>query len=168
MRTILRTLRRALARHRRAAVVGVVVLAVLTGLAADQVARRELRDTRATVAETAAERDAARLALGEQRGRLTGSRTEAARRTAGRDDFLRQLDAARRQLAAVQGQISTTATLVFLTGPQLEVLGRCLNGVSAALNQAAVDDPGAGDTLTAGRVACTEAAAILNANAPPA
>ena len=167
MRTNFRSLRGAAARHRRGLLVGALVVAVVGGLTADQLARRELRQTRATLDDTAAERDAGRLELAEQRGRLTGARTEAARRTAGRDEFQRQLEDAQQQLAAVQGQISSTSQLVFLTGPQLEVLGRCLNAVSAALNQAAIDDPGAGNTLAVGQAACTEAAAILT-NAPPA
>jgi septal ring factor EnvC (AmiA/AmiB activator) len=167
MRTNLRSLRGAVARHRRGLLVAALVLAVIGGLTADQLARRELRQTRSTLADTGTERDAARLELAEQRGRLTGARTEAARRTASRDEFRRQLETARQQLEAVQGQISSTTELVYLTGPQLEVLGRCLNSVSAALNQAAVDDPGAGNTLAVGQAACTEAAAILT-NAPPA
>lgn len=161
MRRSLRTLRRALARHRRGLAVAAVVAAVVVGLAADQLGRHELRDTRATLEATATDRDAARFELAEQRGRLTASRTEAARRTASRDTFRRQVESARQQLAAVQGEISSTTTLVFLTGPQLEVLGRCLNGVSAAVNQAAVGDPSAGVTLASGQAACAEAAAIL-------
>ncbi len=152
-------------RHRRASI-AVLVLFLLAGLGLNIVLRRAADDTRIDVGQTRDQLASARVALGTARGELTATRGEEASATAQRDELRRQLTALQQQLQAVQAQLGATSQVVALQGPQIEALGRCLNGVSSTLNQASVADLGAVPTFQSAQLLCAEAQSVLS-GAPP-
>lgn len=147
-------------RRRRALLAALIAVILVAGLVADQVIRAQVRSTRAEAAEARDERDAARVELASARGDLLRSQTRLAVVTVRRNELREQAEYARALLDQVQGNTTSTVREILLNAPQIEALTHCLNGVSSALNQSSVADPGALATLTAAERTCADARAL--------
>jgi uncharacterized protein (DUF3084 family) len=143
----------------RTVAVTAIVIVLVSGLAADQLIRARLRDTRVQTSEARGARDNARIELGGARGDLLFTRTRLATVTERRDQLREQRIAARRQLARVEGRTTTAIDEILLNAAQIETLTHCLNLASSALNQSAVADEGAHATLAAAQRVCLAAVA---------
>jgi hypothetical protein len=69
-------------------------------------------------------------------------------------------------LEAVQGELAATNATIGLQGPHVVLLGQCLDGVSAAMNQSAVGGDGTAAALAAVASTCEQARTAI-AGAPP-
>jgi chromosome segregation ATPase len=146
--------------HLGASVV-VLVAVLIVGLGLNVWLRRAADDASSELGPTRDRARIARLELGVAQFELTAAQGDEASASAQRDEVRQRLTDLQQQLQAVQQQVAATSEVVALQGPQIEALGRCLNGVSAALNQAAVADTGANRTLEAAQLVCAEAQGVI-------
>jgi len=149
-------------RLRPAATIAVVVALLVVGVSVNIGLRHASGDAEGDLTPTRHRADLARLQLRVAGFELAGAQGDEVGATAQRDASQRRLAAVQQQLQGVQQQLASTSEAVALQGPQIEALGRCLNGVSSALNQAAVADTGATRTLLAAQVGCREAQAAIS------
>jgi chromosome segregation ATPase len=165
MSTLVRRLVESIRLHRRASLAVLVALFV-AGIGLNLALRRAADDARIDLSQTRDRVASARVALATARGELTAARGDEASATAQRDELRQELTRLQQQLQATQQQLAATSQVVALQGPQIEALGRCLNGVSSALNQTSVADIGAIPTLQAAQLLCAEAQAALTGTPP--
>ena len=153
-------------RHRRL----VIVVAIVAGLALGPVLALWLRHS---MHEARASAAAERSSLDEQQREFAASRARLAAAASELSSVTVQRAAARAELARIQGSLDavrigsaeTTAT-IGLQGPHVVLLGQCLDGVTAALNQSAVVDAGASATLAAVAATCEEARSAITQGPP--
>jgi len=165
MRTLVDQLVETIRRH-RAASVAVLVVSLVVGVGLQLGLRHGAADAQAELGPARHRASLARLEAGVARFELSAAQGEHMGATAQRDDARRQVAALQQQLQSVQQPLASATSLVALQGAQIEALDRCLNGVSSALNQAAVADAGALRTLQFAQVVCAEAQAAISGASP--
>jgi hypothetical protein len=152
--------------HRLASIV-VLLAVVAVGIGLNIWLRRAAADARADIGPARERAETARLELGVARFELSAAQGDEARATAQRDEVRLRLTGLQEQLHAVHQQLASTSEVVALQGPQIDALGRCLNGVSSVLNQTSVADAGAIHTLRAAQLLCAEAQGVISGAPPP-
>lgn len=86
---------------------------------------------------------------------------ELALTTTQREESQVELERIQGNLDALQAELAATAAAIGLQGPHVVLLGRCLDGVTAALNQSAVVDDNAAATLASVAATCEQARAAI-------
>jgi hypothetical protein len=154
-------------RNRPLLIAVIVVAALVLGPGLTVWLRHSLGEARATVTAARAALRRERAQLGSARYRLGEAISELTLVTAQRTEAQAELERIQGDLRAVQTELDVTSVTIRLQGPQAELLGRCLDGVTAALNQSAVVDGGAGLTLAAVATTCEQARAAIPGGPPP-
>ena len=153
-------------RHRRLVIVVAVVAGLALGPGLALWLRHTLSDARASAAAERSSLVEQQREFAASQARLAAAISELSAVTEQRETAQAELSRLQGNLDAVRVELTETTATIGLQGPHVVLLGRCLDGVTAALNQSAVVDAGAGATLAAVAATCEEARSAIKQGPP--
>jgi hypothetical protein len=153
-------------RRSRLLIVSLILAALVLGPGATLWLRHDLGEARDAAATERVELHREQRRLASASARLAAAVSELHSVTAQR--HVAQGDVVRIQgnLEAVQGELAATHATIGVQGPHVVLLGQCLDGVIAALNQSAVGGDGVAATLAGVAATCEQARSALTGGPP--